>query len=155
MAAKIRDEGADVVSGSRYMRGGCQRGGPLVKRLLSRLAGLSLHYVAGLPTHDATTNFRAYSRRFLESVPVESQHGFEVALELTTKAHRYGFTVDEIPSSWDDRSAGESKFDLVAWLPAYLRWYGRAMWAPMLRRLAWAGVPAALVVLVRQYTARQ
>lgn len=136
MAAKIREEGADVVSGSRYMRGGTQRGGPRLKTLMSRTAGLSLHYVGRLPTHDATTNFRAYSRRFLREVPVESGRGFEVGLELTTKAHLLGYRIDEVPSSWDDRTAGDSKFDLVGWLPAYLRWYGVAMRRPVLQ---WTG----------------
>lgn len=133
MAAKIREEGADVVSGSRYMPGGSQTGGPRLKTLMSRTAGLSLHYVGGVPTHDATTNFRAYSHRFLQQVPVESVRGFEVGLELTTKAHLLGYRVDEIPSSWEDRTAGESKFDLVGWLPAYLHWYGLAMRRPVLR----------------------
>ncbi|GAB7141972.1 glycosyltransferase [Mycobacterium riyadhense] len=136
MAAKIREEGADVVSGSRYMSGGSQHGGPRLKTLMSRTAGLSLHYVGRLPTHDATTNFRAYSRRFLEDVPVESVRGFEVGLELTTKAHLLGYRIDEVPSSWHDRTAGTSKFDLVGWLPAYLHWYGLAMRGPMLR---WTG----------------
>jgi dolichol-phosphate mannosyltransferase len=136
MAAKIRDEGAHVVSGSRYMRGGTQRGGPRLKTLMSRTAGLSLHYVGRIPTHDATTNFRAYSRRFLDEVPVESGRGFEVGLELTTKAHLLGYRVAEVPSSWDDRTAGTSKFDLVGWLPAYLHWYGVAMRRPVLR---WTG----------------
>ncbi|OBI62648.1 glycosyltransferase [Mycobacterium sp. E796] len=136
MAAKIREEGAAVVSGSRYMRGGSQRGGPRLKTLISRTAGLSLHYVGGIPTHDATTNFRAYSRRFLDDVPVESERGFEVGLELTTKAHLLGYRVDEVPSSWEDRTAGTSRFDLVGWLPAYLHWYGLAMRGPMLR---WTG----------------
>lgn len=133
MAAKIRDEGADVVSGSRYMPGGSQTGGPQLKTMMSRTAGLSLHYVGRLPTHDATTNFRGYSRRFLSEVAVESTRGFEVGLELTTKAHLLGYRVDEVPSSWEDRTAGESKFDLVGWLPAYLRWYGVAMRRPVLR----------------------
>lgn len=133
MAAKIRDEGADVVSGSRYMPGGSQTGGPRLKTMMSRTAGLSLHYVGRLPTHDATTNFRGYSRRFLSEVAVESVRGFEVGLELTTKAHLLGYRVDEVPSSWEDRTAGESKFDLVGWLPAYLRWYGFAMRRPALR----------------------
>jgi hypothetical protein len=48
MAELVR-EGADVVAGSRYVRGGRQEGGPLLKRTLSRLAGMSLHYLAGLP----------------------------------------------------------------------------------------------------------
>ncbi|MEE6176560.1 glycosyltransferase [Mycobacterium sp. 050134] len=144
MAAKIRDDGADVVSGSRYMPGGDQRGGPRLKTLMSRTAGLSLHYVGRVPTHDATTNFRAYSRRFLQEVPVESVRGFEVGLELTTKAHLLGYRVDEVPSTWTDRTAGTSKFDLVGWLPAYLRWYGLAMRGPMMRwtggGLVWLGV---------------
>ena len=67
--ARLVREGADVVAGSRYMRGGRQEGGPLLKRTLSRLAGVSLHYLAGLPIHDATNNFRAYSRRVIEQIP--------------------------------------------------------------------------------------
>jgi dolichol-phosphate mannosyltransferase len=50
--------GADVVAASRYVRGGRQEGGPLLKAFLSRAAGLSLHHIAGLPIHDATSNFR-------------------------------------------------------------------------------------------------
>ncbi|MCC7366860.1 MAG: glycosyltransferase [Chloroflexi bacterium] len=142
MVEKVREHGADVVSGSRYMRGGSQIGGPRIKRMMSRATGLSLHYATGLPTHDATTNFRAYSRRFVQAVPIESDRGFEVALELTTKAHRLGYRVDEVPSSWKDRSAGESNFDLAGWLPAYLRWYGAAMATPMLR---WCGGVIAIV----------
>ena len=127
MAAKIRDDGADVVSGSRYMPGGSQTGGPRLKTLLSRVAGLSLHWIARLGTHDATTNFRAYSRRFLNAVRVESTAGFELGLELTVKAHLGGFRVDEVPSTWVDRTAGTSRFQLRKWLPHYLRWYWRAM----------------------------
>ncbi|MGV0516193.1 glycosyltransferase [Mycobacterium kansasii] len=151
MAAKVRDEGADIVSGSRYMPGGSQTGGPRLKTLMSRTAGLSLHYVGGVPTHDATTNFRAYSRRFLDDVPVESLRGFEVGLELTTKAYLLGYRVDEVPSSWEDRTAGTSKVDLVGWLPAYLHWYGLAMRRPMLR---WTGGGLAAIAaaqLVRRH----
>jgi len=131
MTAKIR-EGADVVSGSRYMSGGSHFGGPLLKNFLSRAAGLSLYYVAGVGTHDSTNNFRAYSRRFLDQVLVESQTGFQIALELTVKAHLKGFQVSETPSSWRDRSAGESGFRLLQWLPYYFHWYWRAMAVPLL-----------------------
>jgi hypothetical protein len=75
--------GADVVAASRYMKGGGQVGGPLLKRLMSRAAGLSLHWFARVPTHDPTNNFKLYSRRFLESTTIESTAGFELALELT------------------------------------------------------------------------
>ena len=91
MVALARD-GADVVSASRYMRGGHQVGGPLLKRLMSRTAGLTLHWFAGVPTHDPTNNFKLYSRRFLDAVTIESTAGFELALELTVKATLAGRT---------------------------------------------------------------
>ncbi|MFN2463705.1 MAG: glycosyltransferase [Candidatus Dormibacteria bacterium] len=115
--------GADVVSGSRYMRGGHQYGGPIIKRTLSRVAGLTLHWVGGLPTHDPTNSFRIYSRGLLEAVRVESDGGFELGLELTVKAHRLGMKVAEVPTTWRDRTAGESRFQTRKWLPKYLRWY--------------------------------
>lgn len=123
MARLMRANGLAVVSGSRYMPGGSQEGGPWLKTRLSRLAGLSLHLVAGLPTHDATNNFRAYSGDFLDQVRVESTKGFEVGLELTVKARILGLGVGEVPSTWRDRSAGESRFRLFSSLPHYLRWY--------------------------------
>src|SRR5262249_54950162 len=100
--ARLSRGGADVVAGSRYVRRGRQQGGPLVKRILSRLAGVSLHYLAGLPIHDATNNFRAYSRRVVEQVPIESAAGFCLALELTLKAHWRGWRVAEVPTIWQD-----------------------------------------------------
>jgi glycosyltransferase involved in cell wall biosynthesis len=115
--------GADVVAASRYMPGGRQVGGPLVKRLMSRTAGLSLHWLAGVPTHDPTNNFKIYSRRFLESVEIESEAGFELALELTVKATLAGRRVAEVPTTWRDRTAGRSNFHMRKWLPHYVRWY--------------------------------
>jgi glycosyltransferase involved in cell wall biosynthesis len=122
MVALARD-GADVVSASRYMRGGRQVGGPRLKRLMSRTAGLTLHWFAGVPTHDPTNNFKLYSRRFLDSVTIESSAGFELALELTVKATIAGRRVAEVPTTWRDRTAGESNFKLRKWLPNYLHWY--------------------------------
>jgi dolichol-phosphate mannosyltransferase len=135
--------GADVVSGSRYMRGGHQVGGPLLKRTMSRAAGLSLHWLGGIPTHDSTTNFRLYSRRLLDTVTIESQAGFELGLELTVKAHRLGMRIDEVPTTWRDRTAGESRFQLWRWLPHYLRWYRMGIVARLVRRPSGPGVRGA------------
>ena len=122
MVALAKD-GADVVAGSRYMPGGRQLGGPLLKRLMSRTAGLTLHWFARVPTHDPTSNFKLYSRRFLDSVTIESTAGFELALELTVKATLAGRRVAEVPTTWRDRTAGQSNFKLRKWLPHYLHWY--------------------------------
>jgi glycosyltransferase involved in cell wall biosynthesis len=119
--------GADIVAASRYMPGGRQIGGPRLKVTLSRFAGLSLHHIAGLPIHDATSNFRLYRRSFLESVRIESSAGFELALELTVKAYLAGRIIAEVPTVWRDRSAGATRFRLWRWLPHYMRWYMRAL----------------------------
>jgi dolichol-phosphate mannosyltransferase len=123
---ELARDGADVVSASRYMRGGRQIGGPPLKRLMSRTAGLTLHWFAGVPTHDPTNNFKLYSRRFLDTVTIESTAGFELALELTVKATIAGRRVAEVPTTWRDRTAGQSNFKLRKWLPHYLHWYWTA-----------------------------
>jgi len=119
----LANSGADVVAGSRYMRGGHQLGGPLLKRSMSRVAGLSLHWLGGLPIHDATSNYRMYSKRLLQRVTIESRGGFELGIELTVKAYALGMQVAEVPTTWRDRTAGQSRFRLWKWLPRYLRWY--------------------------------
>jgi dolichol-phosphate mannosyltransferase len=135
MVALARN-GADVVAASRYMRGGRQIGGPVIKRLMSRGAGLSLHWIAGVPTHDPTNNFKLYGRSFLEATTIESTAGFELALELTVKATLDGRRVAEVPTTWRDRTAGQSNFKLRKWLPHYLRWYAAALRGRLRRRPA-------------------
>lgn len=120
---QLIEGGSDVVCASRYSRGGKQVGGPLVKKTLSRLAGHSLHYLAGLPTQDPTNSFKAYSKAYLDRTQIESTAGFSLGLELTVKAHFSGGRVSEVPTAWYDRTNGESRFRLGKWLPQYLRWY--------------------------------
>jgi len=119
----IVEEGFDIVCGSRYMPGGRQIGGPLLKRTLSRLAGVSLHYLAGVPTFDVTNSFKMYRQGFLKRVQLESRGGFEIGMELVVKAFVSGGKITELPTTWTDRVAGESRFRLWHWLPNYLRWY--------------------------------
>lgn len=120
-------DGADVVCASRYMKGGSQTGGPFLKTLLSRLAGVSLFYLAGIPTHDATNSFKLYGRKVLQSITIESTGGFELGIEIVVKAHQMGFKIAEVPTHWTERVAGQSRFRLIQWLPNYLRWYWRAI----------------------------
>ena len=127
MVARV-EAGAAVVCPSRYMPGGRQIGGPWLKNLLSRTAGRTLHWLAGVPTRDATNSFKAYRRDFLERTPIESAAGFSLGMELVVKAHFSGERVEEIPATWRDRTAGQSRFRLAAWLPLYLRWYFWALW---------------------------
>jgi dolichol-phosphate mannosyltransferase len=122
MFAKLNN-GYDIVCGSRYMKGGKQIGGPILKKSMSRLAGISLHFLAGLPTRDATNSFKMYSADVLQNIEIESSGGFELGMEIVIKAHKRGYKITEVPSIWRDREAGESNFKLWAWLPKYLKWY--------------------------------
>lgn len=119
--------GAQVVCASRYMKGGKQIGGPLLKRTLSRLAGNSLYYIRRLPTHDVTNNFKLYDKKLLDRITIESTGGFELAMEITVKAFKLRAPIVELPTTWLDRTAGESNFKLWQWLPSYLRWYFKAL----------------------------
>jgi glycosyltransferase involved in cell wall biosynthesis len=123
---RLVERGVVVAAASRYAPGGQQVGGPLLKGLLSRAAGRSLHVLARVGTRDATNSFKAYNREFLKTVGVDSRHGFEIGLELTVKAKRLGLPIAEIPTIWLERHAGVSNFKLWAWIPKYLRWYRHA-----------------------------
>jgi dolichol-phosphate mannosyltransferase len=120
---RLVERGVAIAAASRYMRGGQQIGGPLLKSTLSRLAGQSLHLLTRVGTRDATNSFKAYFRPFVQEVGIESDGGFEVGLELVAKARRRRMPVAEIPTIWLERTSGQSNFKLGKWIPHYLRWY--------------------------------
>jgi dolichol-phosphate mannosyltransferase len=116
-------QGYDIVCGSRYMKGGKQIGGPRFKGFLSRMAGLSLHWLTGIPTHDPTNSFKMYRKSVLNNIKLESSGGFEIGIEIVVKAFLKGYKITEVPSTWRDRTAGQSRFILRKWLPKYIKWY--------------------------------
>jgi dolichol-phosphate mannosyltransferase len=120
---RLVERGVVVAAASRYVPGGAQVGGPLVKGLLSRLAGRSLQLLARVGTRDATNSFKAYSTEFVREVGIDSRAGFEIGLELTAKARRRRLPVAELPTIWLDRQSGQSSFKVARWIPKYLRWY--------------------------------
>ena len=122
MVAKA-EQGADLVCASRFIPGGCMVGCPWLKSVLVRGAAFSLFYIARLPTRDATNGFRLFSRRVLDSIVVESDSGFCYSLELLVKCHRLGWPVRDVPARWYERKQGVSRFQVLNWVPAYLRWY--------------------------------
>jgi glycosyltransferase involved in cell wall biosynthesis len=128
--------GFRIVCPSRYMRGGRQVGGPVLKRLMSQTAGLSLYYLVGFPTHDCTNSFRLYDAALVNDLGIQSSGGFELALELTAKAFGRGVRIAELPTTWKGRTSGESRFQLRKWFPKYLYWYGYALAARWRRRSA-------------------
>jgi glycosyltransferase involved in cell wall biosynthesis len=120
---RLVERGVVVAAASRYARSGQQVGGPFVKGLMSKVAGLTLYYGARVGTRDATNSFKAYSSEFIRQVGIESDKGFEIGIELVAKARRHRRPVAEIPTIWLNRSFGVSNFKLTTWLPRYLKWY--------------------------------
>jgi dolichol-phosphate mannosyltransferase len=120
---KLVERGVVIAAASRYMSGGRQIGGPALKSALSRLAGLSLFWLARVGTRDATNSFKAYSTEFVRDVGIESDAGFEIGIELVAKARRLRRPVAEVPTIWLERAQGTSNFKIAKWIPRYLRWY--------------------------------
>jgi dolichol-phosphate mannosyltransferase len=128
--------GCDIVCASRFIPGGAMVGCPPLKAALVRMGNFTLHHFARLPTRDASNGFRMFSRRVIERIAVESDQGFCYSIELLVKAHRLNWPIGEVPVRWFERRHGQSRFRVLRWLPAYLRWYAYAFATTFLRRPA-------------------
>ena len=128
--------GCDIVCASRFMAGGAMVGCPRLKNFLVRAANVSLYHLARLPTHDASNGFRLFSRRTIDGIAIESERGFCYSIELLVKCHRLGWPIGEVPARWFQRAHGTSRFQVIKWLPSYLRWYVYAFATTYLRRPA-------------------
>lgn len=130
---RLGETGCDIVCASRFMPGGSMVGCPWLKATLVRAGSFTLHHLARLPTRDASNGFRLFSRRVLDKIAVESDTGFCYSIELLVKCHRLGWRVGEVPARWFERAHGASRFQVLHWLPAYLRWYLYAFGTTWLR----------------------
>lgn len=120
---ELSKKGYDMVCASRYCKGGKKLGGGILKSSLSKFAGLTTPLLLGIPTSDLTNGFKMYNRKLFKKINIESQGGWEFAMEILIKAHFLGFKIAETPSIWKARSSGKSKFKLLKWLPGYIYWY--------------------------------
>jgi dolichol-phosphate mannosyltransferase len=102
---------ADVVIGSRYCRDGRVVNWPCHRRLLSRFANQYVARITGLSVRDSTSGFRCYTRRALQcllKIGITSE-GYAFQVEMAFRAQRAGLRVVEIPITFTDRRAGQSK----------------------------------------------
>jgi dolichol-phosphate mannosyltransferase len=121
---------ADLVLGSRYVAGGEIVDWPPLRRLLSRFGSQYARMILGVRVRDLTTGFRCVSRDVLQAVEPSTlrAQGYVFNIELTYRALLAGFKVTEIPISFRDRRAGESKMSLPIAFEALIL-------VPKLRRL--------------------
>ncbi|MRG92524.1 polyprenol monophosphomannose synthase [Polyangium spumosum] len=105
------EEGADVVLGSRNVAGGGVVGWGPGRHVLSKGGSLYARTILGVPIRDLTTGFKAFSRRALLAIDIETlrSNGYSFQIETTYRALRKGLRVVEVPIVFVDRRAGHSK----------------------------------------------
>jgi dolichol-phosphate mannosyltransferase len=120
-----RDQ-AEVIVGSRYVRGGTVRM-PLFRYLLSR--ALNFFFAAGLslPIRDLSSGYRLYKADAVRARPPRGRD-FNVLQELLVRAYAEGWRVKEIPMSYAPREHGSSNARVIQFGIAYLRTF-RSLWA--------------------------
>lgn len=121
------DNGAELAIGSRYVHGGVIPKWSLGRRLLSRGGNVYASTLLGLGVHDATAGFRAYRARLLERIdyPNLKAGGYGFQIEGAWRAVRSGARITEVPITFEDRIAGESKMSkaiVVEALRLVTRW---------------------------------
>jgi dolichol-phosphate mannosyltransferase len=105
------EAGADLVIGSRYVRGGSIGSWGPVRRFVSAGGSWYARIVLGTPIRDLTGGFKCYRRRVLETIDLDAitSKGYAFQIETTYRTRRAGFRVVEIPIHFVDREEGGSK----------------------------------------------
>jgi len=109
-----RAKHADVVVGSRYVKGGGIIGWGLYRKLVSKIANFIAGIVVGADVNDITSGYRAYRKEVLEKVPLEEirSNGYAFQLEILYEIRKKGFKIDSVPIVFTDRRKGRSKLGM-------------------------------------------
>jgi dolichol-phosphate mannosyltransferase len=110
---------ADIVVGSRKMRGSLTDGFPLWKAALSDSVNRFMRRVLGTPVADQTSGFRVYRSDAIRNVSFDNT-GFAFLPEILVQAHARGMVIVEEPIHFIFRKEGVSKMNLAATAWSYL-----------------------------------
>ncbi len=112
--------GADVVLGSRYADGGGTQNWGLLRKVISRGGSIYARTILGVPVRDLTGGFKCFRRRVLETIRLDAvrSEGYSFQIEMTYRALREGFSVEELPIIFVDRRVGHSKMSRSIFLEA-------------------------------------
>jgi dolichol-phosphate mannosyltransferase len=132
LAAAAKD--ADLVLGSRYVRGGAVGNWGPLRRFVSRGGSLYAQILLQLGLRDLTGGFKCYRRAVLERIDLDAitSLGYAFQIETTYRALRAGFRVVEVPIRFVDRQVGHSKMSKAIFLEAVWK-------VPLLRARALLG----------------
>ncbi len=104
-------DGADLSIGSRYVKGGKVVNWPIDRILMSYFASLYVRIILWINIHDTTAGFKCYKRNVLETINLDGIKfiGYAFQIEMKYKVKKAGFKIKEVPITFTDRTAGESK----------------------------------------------
>lgn len=109
--AKAENPNADLVIGSRWIKGGATQNWSRNRELLSRVANYYVRFMLGMGVNDSTSGFRIYSRDLLTRINFNRirSEGYSFQIEMTRLAHKTGRQIIEVPITFKERVNGVSK----------------------------------------------
>lgn len=115
-------ESADLVIGSRYVKGGGTPNWSILRRFISGGGNIYTRMVLGLPVHDCTAGYRCYRRTVLEQINLDTirSQGYAFQVELVHRVLQHGFKIVEIPIIFMDRRVGKSKMSRKIFIEGFL-----------------------------------
>jgi len=116
---------ADLVVGSRYVKGVTVVNWPLSRLFLSVGANVYTRIITGMPLHDATAGFKCFRRAVLEALPLDriKSDGYSFQIEMHFHVWKRGFRIVEMPIIFTDRLVGQSKMSRrIVWEAAFMVW---------------------------------
>lgn len=130
------EKGYDIVSATRYAKGGKVVGGAFTSRLLSRVANKLFIIFAGSALTDSTVGIKIFRRETFEKIQFECRPvGWAFAFEMAIKAQLLGLKTSEAPIVSINRFyGGTSTFKLKAWILEYIRWFLWGLWNVRFKR---------------------
>jgi dolichol-phosphate mannosyltransferase len=113
---------ADLVIGSRNVRGGKVVGWSPLRRMISRGGSLYARLVLGIPVRDCTGGFKCLTRRALSHLDLDllQSNGYAFQVEVNYACYRAGMRIVEVPIVFPDRVRGKSKMSLQIMIEAAL-----------------------------------
>jgi len=126
----LMEKGCDLVSATRYARGGHEMGGFFMGRILSRLANKLFYLFSGAALTDSTVGIKMFRPSLLQRIKLQAKPvGWAFAFELSMKAQLSGLKLGEVPVVSINRFyGGKSSFKLGSWVMEYTKWFLWGTW---------------------------
>lgn len=126
---KLRETNADIIIGSRYIKGGKMINMPLWKNILSRAMNKIINIFSGTSVQDKTSGYRIYKKAVIKKIIGEIKaQNFEFYPEVIILAHKAKFTFAETPITFIFRVHGKSKMKKIDTMFRYVKMFWRKIW---------------------------